>query len=280
MKITERAHAKINWSLDVLGRRADGYHELDMLITTIALCDELSFEPANELTLSVNGRPVPRGSRNLVIKAAEALIEHTGTRHGASIHMVKRIPVRAGLGGGSADCAATLRALNRLWRLRLPARELLEIGATLGSDVPVLMGVGLARVRGTGEKLLRMEAKRRYPLVILHPGMGLSTPVVFQKWDEDARGPLGLDLDGAQAALMRGDLDALKRHAGNALEESAIALMPEVWTARESLLGAGARFAQMTGSGSAVFGVFEDWEAAKAAKAQLGWRAILTQTHP
>lgn len=280
MKIVQRAHAKINWALDVLARREDGYHDLDMLITSISLFDELSFEPAQELTLVANGRPVPRDSRNLVIKAAEALNHHTGKRRGASIQLVKRIPVRAGLGGGSADCAATLQALNRLWCLGLSMRELIEIGATLGSDVPVCMGIGLARVRGVGEKLLRMEAKRRVPLVILHPGMGLGTPDVFRKWDETERGGLGLNLDGAQKALMDGDMEAFFGLTGNALERSAIALMPEVWDAREALLGAGARFAQMSGSGSAVYGVFDDWSAARQAKAQLGPKAILTQTYP
>lgn len=280
MMTTERAHAKINWALDVLEKRADGFHELDMLITSIALHDELVFEEADGLTLTVNGRPLPVGRRNLVIRAAEALTRRAGRKLGARIRLTKRIPVRAGLGGGSADCAATLRALNRLWRLGLTAHELMEIGATLGSDVPVCLGLGLARVRGAGEQLMRLETRLRVPLLILHPGMGLSTPQVFRQWDEEGRLPLGLDLSGAQAALVRGDFEAFERLTGNALEASAISLMPEVQAAKEQLLAAGARFAQMSGSGSAVYGVFGDRQSARAAKAQLGRRAILTETYP
>ena len=280
MMTTEYAHAKINWALDILGKRADWFHEMDMLITSIALRDELRFEEADELTLSVNGRPLPVDRRNLVIRAAEALIERAGQPLGARIRLTKRIPARAGLGGGSADCAATLRALNRLWRLGLTMGELTQIGARLGSDVPVCMELGLARVRGVGERIARMERQRRVPLLILHPGMGLSTPEVFQRWDEQDKGPLGLDLDGAQAALISGNFEAFERLTGNALEESAISLMPEVRSAKEQLLLAGARFAQMSGSGSAVYGTFDDWQRAKAAKARLGRRAILTETYP
>ncbi len=280
MRTIERAYAKINWSLDVLGKREDGYHELDMLITTIALSDELSFESADDLTLAVNGRSVPRDGRNLVIRAAEALIEHTGKRRGAHILLNKRIPIRAGLGGGSADCAATLRALNRLWRLNMPLRDLTRIGARLGSDVPVLMGTGLTRVRGVGDRLLRLQSIKRVPLVLLHPSMGLSTPSVFGQWDQMARAPLGIDTDAAQAALVKGDMASFYALSGNALEESAIHLCGDVRTAREALIAAGARFAQMSGSGSAVYGAFDDWEKAKQAKAQLGWRAILTSTYP
>ena len=183
MRITCKAYAKINWALDIVARRDDGYHELDMLMQTVALSDELSFESDGELSLTVGGRMVPSDGRNLVIRAAQALWAHTGKRHGARIHLVKHIPVRAGLGGGSADCGAALLALNRLWRLNLPLKTLLEIGAGLGADVPFCMGLGLARVRGVGERLLRMEAPRPMPLVILHPGPGLSTAQVFGQWD-------------------------------------------------------------------------------------------------
>lgn len=280
MRITHRAYAKINWALDVVGRRQDGYHELDMLMQTVALNDELSFETAGSLSLTVGGRPVPADGRNLVLQAAQALMDYTGKRHGARIHLVKHIPVRAGLGGGSADCGATLLALNRLWRLGLPLKTLLEIGATLGADVPFCMGVGLARVRGVGERLLRMEAKQRFPLVILHPGPGLSTPQVFGQWDRMGQRGLALPLDLAQSALAAGDLYAFARMTGNALEPPAIALLPEIWQARDRLLQLGAVVAQMSGSGSAVFGAFPSWEKARYAKEALGYRAILTWTYP
>lgn len=280
MRITCRAYAKINWALDIVARRDDGYHELDMLMQTVALSDELSFESDGQLSLTVGGRPVPGDGRNLVMRAAQALMNYTGKRHGARISLVKRIPVRAGLGGGSADCGAALLALNRLWRLNLPLKTLLEIGAGLGADVPFCMGLGLARVRGVGERLLRMEARQRIPLVILHPGPGLGTAQVFAQWDKTQAQGLHLPMDRAQAALAEGDLAAFARLTGNALEGAAIALLPEIWQARESLLAQGAVLAQMSGSGSAVFGAFPDWESARSAKAALGYRAILTWTYP
>lgn len=280
MRITQRAYGKINWALDVVGRREDGYHELDMLMQTVALSDELSFESDGALSLTVRGRPVPSDGRNLVLRAAQALMDYTGRRHGARIHLVKHIPVRAGLGGGSADCGAALLALNRLWRLDLPLKTLLQIGGSLGADVPFCMGVGLARVRGVGERLLRMEAKQRFPLVILHPGPGLSTPQVFGQWDRMGQRGLSLSLDQAQSALASGDLAAFARMTGNALEPPAMVLLPEIWQARDKLRQLGAVVAQMSGSGSAVFGAFDNWEKARAAKEVLGYRAILTWTYP
>ena len=278
MRIARRAYAKINWALDVLGQRDDGYHELDMLLETITLFDELVFESDSVLSLIVNGRPAPAGTKNLVIKAADKLMEITGRKRGARIHLTKRIPIRAGLGGGSSDCAAALLALNQLWRLEIPMRQLMEIGAQLGADVPFCMGTGLARVRGFGERLLRMQARRRIPLVLLHPGGGLGTPVVFRAWDEGGFTPLGIDMNGVQQALMQGDLHAVKTLSDNALEGPAIRLAPEIWEAREQLLAAGAVYAQMSGSGTAVFGAFPDIGLAREACRSLGRRAILAQT--
>ena len=171
-------------------------------------------------------------------------------------------------------------ALNRLWRLDLPLKTLLQIGGSLGADVPFCMGVGLARVRGVGERLLRMEAKQRFPLVILHPGPGLSTPQVFGQWDRMGQRGLSLSLDQAQSALASGDLAAFSRMTGNALEPPAMTLLPEIWQARDKLRQLGAVVAQMSGSGSAVFGAFDNWEKARAAKEVLGYRAILTWTYP
>ena len=120
MRIVMQAHAKINWALNITGRRPNGYHELDMLMQSIELCDVIEFEEASELSLSVDGQPQPECTQNLIIRAAKALGAHAGGSRGARVNVTKWIPERAGLGGGSADCAATLIALNRLWDLRLP----------------------------------------------------------------------------------------------------------------------------------------------------------------
>ena len=276
MRITATAQAKINWSLDVCAGRDDGYHELDMLMQRIDLCDVLTFERARWLTLTVNGRPLPVGGRNLVLQAAQALGDYMGKRLGARITLSKSIPIRAGLGGGSADCAAALIALNRLWELRLPVDKLLEIGRALGADVPYCIAGGFARVRGTGEKISALSDGERFPLVLLHVGRGLSTAQVFSEYDRVGR-TLGLDNEALARAILARDLETIDRLCGNALEAPSISLMPEIGAAMAKLRALGARVARMSGSGSAVFGVFRTaGEALRAADALPG--AIFTWT--
>ena len=275
--ITAKAHAKINWSLNIVAAREDGYHELDMLMQTLELADELTFTPAKWLSLTVDGRQLPVGGRNLVIRAGNALNEYIGKRWGARIALKKRIPIRAGLGGGSADCAATLLALNRLWGLGLPLEKLMEIGEKLGADVPFCLTGGLARVRGIGEELIPLADPPRIPLVLVHPGMGLSTAQVFQRWDQEGRLEQPADIDGMGDALSRSDLTAMAACSGNSLERAAIALLPEVAEAMERMEREGAKLVRMPGCGSAVFGAFGPEVAARAASERLPG-AILTHT--
>jgi len=265
MKISMHAHAKINWSLAICGERADGYHDLDMLMQRIGLCDELSFESARWLTLSVNGQRLPVDSRNLVVRAANALNDVFGTRHGARITLKKNIPARAGLGGGSADCAATLIALNKLWDLKLPLRTLVKIGLQLGADVPFCLTGGLCRAEGVGEILTSLTPPAETALVLNTPGGGLSTPAVFKAWNEGGHACAGIDNLALAEALAVGDLvraDALTR---NDLEVAAIALMPEIGTLMQRYRELGAQFVRMSGSGSTVFAAFADMDAARAA---------------
>ena len=276
MRIIARAQAKINWSLDVCAGRDDGYHELDMLMQRVDLSDVLTFERARFLTLTVNGRALPVGGRNLVMQAAQALNALMGKRFGARIALAKHIPIRAGLGGGSADCAATLIALDRLWDLRLPLSELLKIGRKLGADVPYCIAGGFARVRGMGEKITPLGEGERFPLGLLHVGRGLSTAQVFSEYDRVGR-TLGLDNAALARAILARDLDGMARLCGNALEAPSISLMPEIGAALRALRALGARVARMSGSGSAVFGVFRTAaEALRAAEALPG--ALFTWT--
>lgn len=272
---TIKAHAKLNWSLDILGTRPNGYHELDMLMQHIELADELTFENARWTKLIIDGQTLPVGNRNLVIRAANALNEYMGTRKGARINLKKRIPVRAGLGGGSADCAAALIALNCLWKFRLSVDTLCEIGAKLGADVPFCIRGGLSRVSGIGEIIEPMACGPRIPLVLLHPGGGLSTQAVFGKFDAEKYPSLHVDTMAVARAVQAGDIAAYGRAAGNALEAPAIALLPEVAQAMQQLRDAGAGAVHMSGSGSAVFGLFESDEAAQKATESLPG-AILT----
>lgn len=277
MRITVNAHAKINWSLNILALRDDGYHELDMLMQSIELCDELIFENARWLTLTVDGRRLPVGNRNLVIRAANALNEYVGQRRGARIQLKKRIPTRAGLGGGSADCAAALVALNRLWGLRLPMDVLMQIGRTLGADVPFCLAGGLARVGGIGEQLTPLPDAPSVPLAMVTPGGGLSTPAVFRAWDEGGYPLRSADVGALAAALARGDWPLAQELSYNALEAPAIHLMPEIGQIMAAFRDLGARYVRMTGSGSTVFAAFDtDEQALSAASAIPG--AIATRT--
>ena len=277
MRLTLHAQAKINWSLSICGEREDGYHDLDMLMQSIALSDELSFENARWITLSVDGQRLPCGDRNLVVRAANALNEALGLHRGARITLKKHIPARAGLGGGSADCAATLLALNRLWDLNLPLRTLMQIGLKLGADVPFCLQRGLARAQGVGEILTPCAGAPDYPLVMVTPGGGLSTPQVFKAWSVGGYPMTPVDTPALAAALLTGDLAAAQRLAHNDLEAPAISLMPEIGELIERFRALGADFVRMTGSGSTVFAAFADEDAARRA-AERTPGAILTHT--
>lgn len=311
MAFTVLARAKINWSLNILGVRPNGYHELDMLMQQISLSDELVFEPADALSLTVGG--APGDESDLVLKAARALAELARQRgmetSGARICLTKRIPSRAGLGGGSADCAETLKALNRLWNLNFPMETLLELGAKLGADVPFCLTGGLARVSGVGERIEPLRNPPHCALVLITPGGGLSTPEVFRAYDEMVK--QGEDFGGKHAenavkyspenptsrscmaehspetpargncaatehsplrlaeVLLAGDYALAERLSFNALEAPAIRLLPEIGKWINRFRELGARYVRMTGSGSTVFGVFDSLETARAIALQI-----------
>ncbi len=269
------AHAKINWSLAVLSRRADGYHELDSLMQSVGLSDELSLFEAEGLRFSsVGGVPVPQGADNLALRAARALQEASGVGRGARMLLRKRIPTGAGLGGGSADAAAALVGLNIIWKLNFSERALCDIARTLGADVPFCVAGGLARARGVGEALTPVRAAREYPLVIVKPAEGLPTPDIFRAWDAMSAPPPNPDIGAVENALSRGDAAALASAIGNALTEPAVARLPQVAACAQALTRCGALSAWMTGSGSAVVGLFAtDAEAARARRDLAGiWR--------
>ena len=272
-----KAHAKINWALDITGRRADGYHLLDMVMQRIELHDELTVEPAAALTLCVDGAPA--GEDNLVMKAARALQRHAGANPGAKLALTKRVPAQAGLGGGSADCALALTALNALWGLGLEMPRLLQIGETLGADVPFCLTGGLARVSGIGEVIEPIPGAPQIPLVLVRPGGGLSTGAVFSLWDRGGFPAARFDAAALADALLRRDLAAVDRLCANALTAPAVSLMPEIGRAMEEMRRLGAPAVFMTGSGSTVVGAFDDEAAARrAARAIPG--AMLTYTLP
>jgi len=273
MKLRIKARAKINWTLDVVGVLPNGYHDLDMLMQSVTLCDEMTMEDAQDCTLSVlaeNGALVPADETNLVLRAAAALKKETGCTRGAKMTLRKFIPVAAGMGGGSSDAAAALVGLNRLWDLRLSQDQLERIGLTIGADVPFCIRGGLQRAQGVGERLTPVALHHPLHLVAFQPCLGLSTKEVFTALHED--GILDSDRpdnEAAQAALSRGDVCALGKAMGNVLEPVSRRMRPQLDEAIRAIEDSGACGARMTGSGSAVFGVYSDEAACRRAEKML-----------
>ena len=263
MRLTARA--KINWTLDIVGQRADGYHLMDMLMQPVNLADTITLTPADEITLTTGGSPLlPADEKHLSYRAAVALKHHTGYPGGAAIHVEKHIPVGAGMGGGSADAAGVLIGLNKLWGLNLPLSELEAIGLRLGADVPFCIRGGLTRTTGIGEVMEDLPCSRLWPLVVIQPCEGLSTKEIFTAYHEgvvDVRP----DNDAAALALSGGDANALSAAMANVMQPVSEARRPGIHEAICALEEQGAFAARMTGSGSAVFGAFTD--EATAAKA-------------
>lgn len=268
------APAKVNLTLAVHGKRPDGFHELESWVVTVGWFDALEFRPARRLTLDVRTpRPnVPTGPSNLVCQAAEALAEAAGRAPAVSIVLEKRLPVGAGLGGGSSDAAATLLGLNALWNLQWPIERLSPIAARLGADVPLFLECGPALIRGRGEKVEPAAGAWEGWLVLVVPSYGVSTASVYRLWSgSPARPPL------CEAPFRRErphDAAELARHLFNDLEAAAFACEPRLERLHAALDDLEGRPVRMTGSGSALFAVFdseteaEDW--CRKAQGRLG----------
>jgi len=274
--LTEAAPAKVNLALHVLGRRPDGYHLLDSVVVFAGIGDVLGAETAETLTLSVMGpfgSALPHDDDNLVLRAARLLAEAAGIPPRARLTLDKRLPVASGIGGGSADAAAALRLLSRVWRLDVPARDMAALALRLGADVPVCLAGRAARMTGVGERLAAAPALPACGLVLLNPGVGVATADVFRA--RKAKFSAALDLPPAwpDAVAMAGDLAKL----GNDLEPPAVALQPAIADALAALRAlTGCMLARMSGSGATCWGLFADPAAAAAAASGLprpGWWA-------
>lgn len=252
-----KAAAKLNFSLDILGIRPDGYHEMDMVMQTIDLFDDVELSKAG--TISVFSDGSPDGLENLAWKAAEAFFRAAKCSGGARIRLTKRIPAQAGMAGGSADAAAVLIGLNALYDARLSPEALRDAGLSVGADVPYCLIGGTARVRGIGEIVEPMPPFLSGYLVVAKPAIGISTAEAFRRFDraENLRHP---DIAALLSVMEKGQLDALSLFMENVLEQSE--QNETVETLRQELLKNGALAARMTGSGSAVFGLFSEKEAA------------------
>lgn len=263
------ARAKVNLWLQVVGRRADGFHLLDSLVAFTDLADEIEVAPGSGLTLEIAG-PVAAAlegeSDNLVLKAARLLAGRAGVAPRAAIRLTKRIPVAAGLGGGSADAAATLLALVELWRIAMPPEELFDLAATLGADVPMCLAGRPALASGIGERLAPVPALPACAILLVNPGIALPTPAVFgaRQGSFSATPPMGEGWPD-----LRSLVEDLGRR-GNDLTEAAISLQPEIADVLDRLRRSdGVAHVAMSGSGATCFGLYGTIEDAQRASARL-----------
>jgi 4-diphosphocytidyl-2-C-methyl-D-erythritol kinase len=285
--------AKINWSLQIRGKRPDGYHEVRTLLQTISLHDDIHFELSDEgaISLSCDQSYIPTDNENLIVRAADALKERYKVEHGARIRLEKRIPARAGLGGGSSNAAVSLLALVHLWNVKATAPDLLKIAAGLGADVPFFLLGGRALATGTGATVAALpdsEDKEVRHLVVITPNVGVSTAKAYA-----ALGSRSLTTTNADPILSSSRNEAnpadsqpwplypewqnrLRDDLMNDFESVIFDIEPEIRRTKQTLLQAGALGALLAGSGSSVFGIFADREdqqrAVNEIKLEAGWR--------
>lgn len=277
----ESAKAKVNLFLHVGARRADGYHELESLAVFAEVGDALAFEPDTALSLAIDG-PFAAGLQsepdNLVPRAARALAAHAGREPRAKITLTKNLPISSGIGGGSADAAAALRGLCKLWNLSLPHDELHRIALSLGSDVPVCLESKSAWMTGRGEHIEPITLPR-IPMVLVNPGVSVSTAEVFRR----IKSRTGVGAAKPGAIHSANELIAYLKTTINDLQAPALEIAPAIGEALTALRNTGAPFARMSGSGATCFGIYESDAAAEQAadaiaKARTGWwsKAIRT----
>lgn len=273
------AAAKVNLTLEVLGRRADGYHEIATVMQTIDLADRLTLEEAPGLELRAVGAAIPADATNLALRAAAALRDAAGTDRGVRIGLDKRIPVAAGLGGGSTDAAAVLVGLNRLWRLRWSRARLDAVAVTLGMDVPFFLRGGTALATGRGERL-RHVAGPGLALVLINPGVGSSTAETYGR----VTPPMYTGGERARAlltALASRRTSPIAEHLYNGLEAALGPVQRHVVKMKAALMAAGALGAVMSGSGPTVLGLARSWEHARQLRtrlARISWSCWAVRT--
>ncbi len=274
----EKAPAKINLMLDVLHKRPDGFHEVEMIMTMVDLADrlELSEMKRDSIIISSQAGYIPLDEKNLAFQAARLIKDRYNVKSGVHIHLDKRIPVAAGLAGGSSDAAATLRGLNRLWRLGIPAQELQELGAELGSDVPFCVTGGTALATGRGERLTPIENPPQCWVVLAKPPINVSTAEVYGRVraNDIAVHPSAMRM---QEAIAAGDFNAVCAGLGNVLEDVTLKLHPEVQQLKEAMMKLGADGVLMSGSGPTVFGLVS--KQSKVARIYNGLRGFCKEVY-
>lgn len=265
----ETAYGKINLGLSVLGKRSDGYHQVDMIMQSISLADSITFVPAETFGVETDNPQLPCDGSNLMVKAARAFAERTGQPVPYHLICIKRIFLAAGLAGGSTDAAAVLRGLNALSGCPLEQEELETLGAALGSDIPFCIRGGSQRARGRGEEMTVLPPAPWLDLVLVKPrDLGVSTAWVYGEIDRVDRRETA-DIDRVERAIRQGSREALLESMANDLEQVTLARYPRLQALAGELSRLGAEKVMMSGSGPTLFGIFPDRERAAGAGAEL-----------
>ncbi len=268
--ISLQAKAKINLSLDVTAKRPDGYHDLASVMQTIDLCDTVTIVPkqTNQIIVTTTSAELCDMTDNLAYRAACFFNSRFALENGYHINIIKSIPIGAGLAGGSADAAAVINGLCQLYNKKLDDKMLADIGATLGADVPFCLKGGTALAEGIGERLMPFDNQTDFYLVLVKPQESISTAQVFQNFlfDKVLEHPNNHQLI---SALQAGNLELAIKNMGNVLETVTVKWLPQIAEIKQQLFSFGALYAQMSGSGSTVFGIFNSLETAQAAKRQI-----------
>lgn len=252
---------KVNLALDILYKRDDGYHEIKSIMQRISLKDRLIFKEINEgIIIESNHLEVPIDSTNLVYRAWEKLSEIAGVAKGVKIIIEKNIPLAAGLAGGSSNGAATLIALNKLWKLNLSEIELMKIGKELGADIPFCVMGGTALAQGIGERLTKLKPFSNKHILLCNPGIAISTADAYERCRSlDKR----IDIDGMISSIEDDDLNGVAEKMANTMEDPMIKEYPIIGDIKDIMLKNGALGSLMSGSGSTVFGLYDDEEKMK-----------------
>ncbi len=269
MRLEKKSPCKVNLLLNILGKRADGFHELETIMQPVNLCDRLTFERGAGVALSCNDATLPVDARNLIHRAATAFLQAAKISDGVRIHLEKRIPLAAGLGGGSGNAATALLALNELFGHPLPAAKLDELAAALGSDVPFFLQTRPAFATGRGEKIQPLDffpALKGKAFLLIHPGFGISTPWAYQnlaRFPEASNGRPGR-AQKLVTRLQTGDWRSAVGEFYNSLEAPALEKFPVLALFQEFLRANGALAALMSGSGSTTFAIVENVDAGES----------------
>jgi len=282
-RVRAKACAKVNWVMEALQRRPDGYHEVRTVLQTIDLCDTLELHSASEMCLEVNGEGLPPEQENLVMKAARLLRERADGLPGARMRLSKAIPVAAGLAGGSSDATAALRGLNVLWELNLPPEALVDVAARLGSDVPFFLHGGTALAEGRGERVTPLPDAPRQELVIALPLLTLAEKTRRMYSLLTSADYTDGSMAGRLANAIRQDRAVADEHLFNVFDEPAFRTFPELERLRRALLEAGARSVHLAGSGPALFALVDnatERERLTRAAAEAGARVLVAASAP